>query len=106
MHWYRSAGDYSPCPDISLPSNLIAEAVCVGERKPRPISAILTLDMFVVELVHEDFGELQHYETSVHGFILDDFLRHELDHDQIFIYYGEILTCGLGQGLFDSFIID
>ena len=47
--------------------NLVAEAVRVGKAKPRPICAVLTLYMFVVKFVHEDFGQLQHHETSVMG---------------------------------------
>ena len=32
--------------------NLIAEAFCVSKQQPRPICAILILDMIVVEVVH------------------------------------------------------
>ena len=32
--------------------NLIAEAVCVSKQQPRPICAILILDMIAVEVVH------------------------------------------------------
>jgi len=53
--------------------------------------------MFIAEFTHYDFRKFQQYETSVHEFLLDDFLRLELDRDQIFIYYGEIFTSGLDQ---------
>jgi len=32
--------------------NLIAEAVCIGKQQPRPICAILTLDVIIVEVIH------------------------------------------------------
>jgi len=32
--------------------NLIAEAVCIGKQQPRPICAILTLDVIIVEVMH------------------------------------------------------
>ena len=45
--------------------NLVAEAVRVGKQKPCPICAVLTMYMFVVKFVHEDFGQLQ-YLSLIH----------------------------------------
>ena len=85
--------------------NLVAEAVRVGKQKPRPICAVLTVYMFVVKFVREDFGQLQHHKTSVHGFILQNFLWCELDHDQIFVDDSDILNGRFRQGFFDSLFV-
>ena len=73
---------------------LVAEAVCVCEQKPRFVISILTLNVIIVEIIHEHFRKVQHYESSVHGFILDDYLFGKLNHDEIVVYIGKIFNSG------------
>ena len=70
------------------------------EQKPRSVTSVLTLYVIIVKIVHEYFRQLQHYETSVHGFSLHNCLFGELDHDDIVVYISDIFGGRFRQGLF------
>jgi len=52
----------------------------------------MTSYMIIMEVGHEHFRQLQHYETSVHAFRLYNCLFRELDHDEIVVYVREIFN--------------
>ena len=48
----------------------LAEVVGVCKQKPPSVTSVLTSHTIIMKVVHEHFRQLQHYETSVHGFHL------------------------------------
>jgi len=73
----------------------LAEVVGVCKQKPPSVTSVLTSHTIIIKVVHEHFRQLQHYETSVHGFHLHNCLFGKLDHDEIVVYVREILTVGV-----------
>ena len=73
------------------------------EQKHSSVTSVLTLYVIIVKIVHEYFRQLQHYETSVHGFSLHNCLFGELDHDDIVVYISDILAVGFAKAFLKCF---